>query len=133
TINMLKIILGSLLLICGFVSCSEQSKEKMLIGRWKYSGMEGHDGTAVDLKDSITNLVHKNNEGIVLIFGQDKTFESGKENTNGFESFGKGTWRLSTDQNFILTTDKNGKENKLQIIKLTADKFAFVINPSSEE
>jgi|SRR6185369_8134639 len=130
---MRKIILGSLLLICGFVACSEASKENMLIGKWKYSGMEGHDGTAVDLKDSISNQVHKKNEGIVLIFNKDKTFESGKEKNNGFESFGKQTWQLSDDQGFILTKDDNGKEGKMQIIKLTPDKFVFNLNPTSDE
>jgi hypothetical protein len=130
---MLKIILGSLLLICGFVSCTEPSKEKMLIGKWKYSGMEGHDGTPVDLKDSMTNVAHKNNEGVILVFNQDKTFESGKEKNHAFESFGKETWKLSTDQNFILTTGKDGQEHKMQIIKLTRNKLAFIFNPTSEE
>lgn len=130
---MLKIILTSFLLICGFVSCTETSREKMLIGKWKYSGMERHDGTAVDLKDSTANRVNKNNEGIILVFNEDKTCRSGKETNNGFESFGNDTWQLSTDENFILMAGKNGREDKFQIIKLTGNKLVFTFNPTSEE
>jgi len=130
---MLKIILTSLLLICGFVSCTETTREEMLIGKWKYQGMERHDGTAVDLKDSTANRVHKNNEGIILVFNQDKTCQSGKEKNNGFESFGNDTWQLSNDQNFILMAGKNGREDRFQIIKLTDNRFVFTFNPSSEE
>jgi hypothetical protein len=131
--KMLKIIFISVLLLCGFSSCTETSREKLLIGKWKYSGMERHDGTAVDLKDSTANLVQKKNEGVILVFNQDKTFESGKEKNNGFESFGKETWRLSDDQNFILTKGNDGQEHKFQIIKLTRNKFVFIFNVTSEE
>ncbi len=95
--------------------------------------MEGRDGKAVNLKDSMTNVTDKSNEGVILIFSQDKTFESGKEKNGSYQSFGKETWKLSDDQNFILTTGNNGRENKMQIISLTPDKFAFILNPSSEE
>ena len=130
---MLKIIIISLSLVCGLVSCTDMTREEILVGKWKYSGMERHDGSAVDLNDSTANRVNKNNEGITLVFNKDKTYESGKEKNNGFESFGKDTWQLSSDENFILTGGKNGREERFQIIKLSRDKLVFTFNPTSEE
>ena len=129
-IDMVDKILVALLVTIICFSCSEPSKEKMLVGKWEFSKTERMvpEDTIFSPESDLEHL-NEMNKGLIFIFNEDKTFESKTLN----QETTKSRFRISNDGNFIVIEGNDNQDTKWQIIALTKAKLTLNANPTSSE
>lgn len=118
--------LSVFILVSSFIlhSCSSGSKQKLLVGKWKYVNQYSADGINL-LNESSAREINETNSKIILEFKEDSTFQSIRSDSGKKEILATGFYRISEDQNSIQLTGQNNQQSKLQILMLTPDSLKY--------